>query len=67
MDYSKIIEELKRAWDALEDMSVRGYQARARITLAQEMILSVYNEAVKAKKTEEHDEAAADVTAEVEE
>lgn len=67
MDYTKIIDELKRAWDALEDMSVRGYQARARITLAQEMILSVYNEAVKAKKAKEHDEATADVTAEVEE
>jgi len=56
MDYNKLIEELKRGWDALEDVSVRGYQARARITLAQEMILSVYNAVVKAKKEAETDE-----------
>lgn len=66
MDYNKIIDELKRAWDALEDMSVRGYQARARITLAQEMILSVYNEMNKAKKAEDADEALADAMAEAE-
>lgn len=50
MDWDKFIEELKRAWDVLEELPVKGYQARVRITLAQEMILSCYNESVKAKK-----------------
>ena len=67
MNYERIINELKQAWDALDALSVAGYSTRARVQAAQEGILSVYNEAVKAKKTEEHDEAAADVTAEGEE
>ena len=41
--------DLKKAWDLLEEMSVRGYQARYRITLAQECILTVF-ERVKALK-----------------
>jgi len=57
MDYNKTIDELKRAWDALEEMPVRGYAARARITLAQEMILSVYNQAAEARRKEEADRA----------
>lgn len=52
MDYAKIIEELKKAWDALEGMAVRGYQARVQITVAQERILAVYNAAVLAQKAE---------------
>lgn len=67
MDYNKIIEELKQAWDALEALSVAGYSTRARIQTAQEMILSVYNAVSKAKKIEEHDEAAADMLAASEE
>jgi hypothetical protein len=58
MDYEKSIEELRRAWDALEEMSVRGYQARARITLAQEMILSCYNALAKAKKETEKEDVS---------
>ena len=53
MDYDKIINEMKTAWDALDDFPVKGYASRARIQTAQEMILSVYNEAVKAKKAAE--------------
>lgn len=65
MDYDRMIKELKTGFDALEAFPVRGYSSRAQINLAQEMILSVYNEICKAKKAEEHDEAAADVTAKV--
>lgn len=57
MDWDKTIDELKRAWDALEMMPVKGYQARGQITLAQEMILSVYNAAVKARQEAERAEA----------
>ena len=35
-------EDLKKAWDLLEEMSVRGYQARYRITVAQERILTAF-------------------------
>ena len=38
-------------------MPVRGYAARARITMAQEMILSVYNQAAEARRKEEADRA----------
>ena len=65
MDYDKIINELKTAWDALEGLSAAGYSTRMRINTAQEGILSVYNAVNRAKKAEEHDEAAADVMAEV--
>ena len=34
--------DLKKAWDLLEEMSVRGYQARYRITVAQERILTAF-------------------------
>ncbi len=34
--------DLKKAWDMLEEMSVRGYQARYRITVAQERILTAF-------------------------
>ena len=39
-----IMQELRKAWDALESLSVRGYDARARVQAAQEAILAVYNE-----------------------
>lgn len=65
MDYDKIIDELNQAWNLLDALSASGYSTRMRINTAQEHILSVYNTVNKAKKTEEHDEAAADVTAEV--
>jgi len=41
--------DLKKAWDALETMDVRGFQSRYRITLAQECLLTVF-ERVKALK-----------------
>ncbi len=64
MDYERMINELRQAWDALEALSVSGYATRARIQTAQEMILSVYNEVNKAKKTADADEALADAMAE---
>ena len=64
MDYTKAIDELKRAWDALEDMSVRGYQARARVTLAQEGILSVYNALTKAKRAAEKEDSTEEIPGE---
>lgn len=56
MDYNRLIEELQRGWDALESFPVTGYASRARINLAQEMILSVYNEIVKVKKAAEKED-----------
>lgn len=41
--------DLKKAWDALETMDVRGFQSRYRITLAQECLLTVF-ERVKVLK-----------------
>lgn len=64
MDYERIINELRQAWDALETLSVSGYSTRERIQTAQEMILSVYNEMNKAKKAADADEALADAMAE---
>ena len=41
---------LTKAWDMLEEMSVRGYKERERITVAQSMILNVYNLLKKLEK-----------------
>lgn len=57
MDFDKAIEELRKAWDALEEMGVKGYQARVRVTLAQESILSVYSALTKARREAEKEEA----------
>ena len=46
-------EDLKKAWDLLEEMSVRGYQARYRITVAQERILTAFERIKLLKKAEE--------------
>ena len=64
MDYERMINELRQAWDALEALSVSGYSTRARIQTAQEAILSVYNAVNKAKKEKDKDEALADAMAE---
>ena len=53
MDYQKMIDELRTAWDALEALSVSGYSTRMRIQTAQEMILSVWGELSKAMKEAE--------------
>ena len=53
MDYEKVINEMKYAWDALDVFPVKGYSDRARIQLAQEMILDVFNMAAQAKKAAE--------------
>lgn len=58
MDYNKVIDELKRAWDALENLSAAGFSARARIQTAQEMILAVYNAVTAEKKEAEHENGA---------
>ena len=58
MDYQKMIDELRTAWDALEALSVSGYSTRMRIQTAQEGILAVYTELEKAKKAEEEKEPA---------
>lgn len=44
MEKESIRQNLKKAWDALESLPVRGYAARARVQAAQEAILAVYNE-----------------------
>ncbi len=64
MDLDKAIEELKRGWDELEEMSVKGYQARARVKLAQELILSVYSALMKAKRSAEAEESAEEIPGE---
>ncbi len=60
MDYGRMIEEMKAAWDALESMCVQGYAARVRITRAQENILSVYNALCAARKAAEKEEPGED-------
>ena len=57
MDLEKVINELKRAWDALEGLSVNGYATRARIQAAQEGILAVYNIVKKAMEEAKDDPA----------
>ena len=54
MENETILRNLKKAWDALEALDVRGYAARARVQAAQEALLAIYNDI---KKVEPEDTA----------
>ena len=58
MDYEKTINALNRAWDALEGLSVSGFTTRAKVQAAQETILWVYNEVVRAQKKAENEDTS---------
>ena len=57
-------EDLKKAWDMLEEMSVRGYQARYRITVAQERILTAFERVKALKKAKENTDGQASAASE---